>query len=167
VLSGLRDPQQHARVTDTRSGIQFDLDDVRYVVKLENVVEIAPRVVLRPLPGLEPPLLGAVHYRGRLAVAIDLRARFGLAPRTPRLSDHFLFVQVGSRLIALVVDRVSDVLEYRASDVRPPPPECRHIAGVIESGHEVLLLEDLETVLSVEEAANFDGAAAQLERSTE
>lgn len=162
MLPGLGDPQHHAHVIDARSGIQFDLDDTRYVVDLESVVEIASRVIVKPLPGLKPPLLGAVNYRGRLAVAVDLRARFGLTPRAAHLSDHFLVVQVGGRLIALVVDRVSDLIRYRASDVRSPPPECRHVRGVIEGGYDLLLLEDLETVLSSEEAADFDDAAAQL-----
>ncbi len=57
--------------------LEFLLDDVRYGLPSERVVEVVPRVLLTPLPATAAHVIGVFRHRGEIAVAIDLRRRLG------------------------------------------------------------------------------------------
>ena len=48
----------------------FTLDETRYAVPAERVLEIVARVVLTPLPAVPAPILGVFSYRGAPMAAV-------------------------------------------------------------------------------------------------
>jgi purine-binding chemotaxis protein CheW len=64
-----------------------------------------------------------------------------------------IVVTVGSRIIGLVVDAVSDVLDIARNDIRPAPElgqrdDTRFISGMVHVGERLVVLLDIATLLA-------------------
>ncbi|ATB47037.1 chemotaxis protein CheW [Corallococcus macrosporus] len=75
----------------------------------ESVQEVVRLVELEPLPGAPAHVAGTFVYRGSPAVVVDLAALLGVK-REASLDAH-LVVCGGARTIAVLVDRVRDLVE--------------------------------------------------------
>ena len=79
------------------------------LLPVEAVLEVVRLVAVEPLPAARPHVRGTMLYRGSPAVVVDLAALLG-SPREPDLDAH-LVICGGSRLVAVLVDRVRDLVE--------------------------------------------------------
>ncbi|MDB4930787.1 MAG: uncharacterized protein JWM10_3271 [Myxococcaceae bacterium] len=147
----------HDRVTEL---LEFTIASTRYAVAAARVVEVVPRVWLTPLAGAAPIVAGAFNYRGSAIVAVDLRARFGAAPRAPAVDDHLVVVRGARRVLALIVDRVNDLREVDVAAVQPVSVPARYVRGVVALDDGLLLLHDLDAVLSLDEEDSVTAALA-------
>jgi purine-binding chemotaxis protein CheW len=138
--------------------LEFAIEGSRYGVRLERVIEVAPRVHLTPLPGTAPHVAGAFVYRGEIALAVDVRPRLRHPPRRPSLHDHLIVTRGRRRPIAAVVDRVVGLREIEPSAIAEAPVASAGIAGVVVLPDGLLLLDGLETVLSAEDEERAEAA---------
>lgn len=138
--------------------LEFALDDVRYGLPTSRVLEVALRVLVTPLPGALPPVVGVIQWRGVLTGVVDLRARLGHSARGPRLDDHFIIAQTANVPVALIVDRVRGFFEVTDESLATPPSPSAHISAVAALPDGLLLIEDLDAALTpTEEAAIAQG----------
>ena len=72
--------------------LTFTAGDNRYAVDVARVVELVPRVGLRPIPHAPAYLAGLLGYRGQVVPVIDLGALLGAAPCQDRLSTRIILV---------------------------------------------------------------------------
>ncbi|WNG15806.1 chemotaxis protein CheW [Cystobacter fuscus] len=79
------------------------------LLPVEAVLEVVRLVAIEPLPAALPHVRGTMLYRGTPAVVVDLAAMLGV-PREPELDAH-LVICGGSRMVAVLVDRVRDLVE--------------------------------------------------------
>ena len=112
------------------------------------------------LPHGPAHLLGVVNLRGTIVPLMDLRVRLQLAQATYDAHTVVIVVNVGQRVVGLVVDSVSDVLSLRPEQMRPVPalesgfaPEHLLALGCVDE--RTLLLLDIEQYL-----ASSQGTAA-------
>lgn len=138
--------------------VEFAIDDQRYALPLAGVLEIALRVEIVPLAGTADPVVGLVRHRAEAAVAVDLRKRLGHPPRAPQLDDHLILARTSRRRVALIVDRVVGLRRVEEAAVTPPQAPSAHVRGVVVLDDGLLLLSDLEAVLSLDEEAAIDRA---------
>ncbi|MBJ6763336.1 chemotaxis protein CheW [Myxococcaceae bacterium JPH2] len=75
----------------------------------DSVQEVVRLVALDSLPGAPKHVVGSFMYRGSPAVVVDVARLLGVR-REPDLDSH-LVVCKGQRLVALLVDRVKDLVE--------------------------------------------------------
>jgi purine-binding chemotaxis protein CheW len=139
----------------------FVLDDVQYALQSEAVAEIIRAVAVTPLPNAPPVIEGIIDVRGRVAPVFDLRLRFGRPSRPVAVSDHFILVRATTRLAALHVDRVLDLIDVDASAVDPIGSQVAssaHIAGVALLPAGMALIHDVDTFLSAAESESLDAA---------
>jgi purine-binding chemotaxis protein CheW len=136
--------------------LEFQLAEARYAVPVERVIEVVPRVWVTPLPGAAPVVAGVFNYRGSVTVAVDLRPRLGHPSRSPTPDDHLIVVQGARRVLALVVDRVSDLRALEPGSVQAPSIPLRHVRGIAALDDGLLLIEDLDAVLSLDEEESVD-----------
>ena len=140
--------------------LRFTIDDVRYGVDIDCVAEVAPRVLLTELPGAQDFVEGLFSYQGKLCVAVSLRQRLGHPSRAPALSDHIVVVRGRRRLLGLVVDRVTDDARVAAREIEATTEGSRHIKGVLPLGDGLLLIEDVDAMLTDEEERALDESIA-------
>jgi purine-binding chemotaxis protein CheW len=114
--------------------VGFAVGDVHYAVPIARVKEIANPITVVGLPHAPPAIVGVADYRGDVVPVVDLRTRFGLAPAEVTRRTKWIVVQVASRLVALVVDSVTEVFGTAGSELRAPPviggDDVRGIEGV-------------------------------------
>ena len=97
--------------------LTFRIADAPFAIAVGRVVEVVPRVALRPVPGAPESLAGLLHYRGKAVPVVDLAIKMGHPGCGDRLNTRIILVEVGAAsLIGLVAERVDDVREIDEDD---------------------------------------------------
>ena len=141
-----------AAATAPREYLAFKLDTGDYGIDILRVQEIrafeAP-TRLAHAPGF---VKGVINLRGSIVPIIDLRLKFGLDAAACDAFTVVIVVQVGHRVMGLVVDAVDDVVGLDATQHRPVPLREAHAPaaplqaiGVLDS--RLLMLLDIDKLL--------------------
>ena len=153
-----------ASVTD-HEYLTFTLGSEEYGVDILKVQEIRGYEKVTAIPAAPAVLKGVVNLRGTIVPVLDLRTKFALpAPRADSQSV-VIVLHLGGRMLGTMVDAVSDVIRLTPSEVRPPPQlggvvDASYIAGVATQGGRMILLLDIEKLLSSGELNLLREAAA-------
>jgi purine-binding chemotaxis protein CheW len=96
---------------------------------------------------------------------VDLRIRFGMEAIEYTQFNVIIVINVGTKIMGLLVDAVSDVLNVGAGDVRPAPDfgaraDTRFISGMAAAGDKVAVLLDIDSLLTEDDLAVADDASA-------
>ena len=149
----------------TESYILFELDDAAYAVRSDHVQHVEMLEHVTPVPNTAPAVDGVVFSRGHVYPAINLRARFGLARRPYDSRTRLIFLKVGDRVVALIVDSARAFQRIASDQIRPIEHtlvgvQGNHVEGVATvKGRSVLIL-DVGAVLTLEETTLPAGAPA-------
>jgi chemotaxis signal transduction protein len=96
----------------------FFLDENRYAIPLTSVERVYPAVEITPCEAEhKSEFLGFVNVHGELIPVVNARARFGLPDKAVTVSDMMVVALDGEHKLAMIVDRVADVLEYSAEQM--------------------------------------------------
>ncbi len=147
----------------TREVLVFVLGTEEYGVDILKVQEIRGYEKVKPIPAAPEYLKGVMSLRGIIVPVIDLRVKFGLEAKY----DSFTVVvilRVAKRIIGVVVDGVSDVVQLTASEVKPAPNlgslvDQSYLAGVATREERMIMLMDIERFLSSAELGLLGEAA--------
>jgi purine-binding chemotaxis protein CheW len=74
-----------------------------------------------PLPQSPQYMRGVINLRGAVLPIMDLAERLDLPPTQPSERSVIIVVQVGERLVGLLVDAVSDILSINPDQIQPTP----------------------------------------------
>jgi purine-binding chemotaxis protein CheW len=141
--------------------LSFTLGHQRYALRLDAVERAVRIVEIVPLPQAPDIVLGVIDVHGRIIPVVDTRKRFGLPARRLTLDDHLIIARTPNRSLALLVDRVNDAIECAATDVTAAAeilPGIGYVDGVAKLADGTILIHDLATFLSLDEAAGLDAA---------
>jgi purine-binding chemotaxis protein CheW len=146
-----------------RSFVRLTLDGLNLALPLAAVERVVRSVAVTPLPGAPACIAGAIDFHGTVVAVADLRERFGLPPAPVRMTDHFVFARTPSRLLALVADAAQGVVEVEDSDrvdAGAVAGGLERISGIARTADGLLLIQDLERLLSSGEEALLQQALA-------
>ena len=93
--------------------------------------------------------------------AINIRKRFNHPPRDIRLSEHLIIAWTGKRTVALLVDETSGVVDCPPEKIVPVGeilPGLAFVDGAVKLENGLILIHDLERLLSLEEEMAIDRA---------
>ncbi|WP_432735680.1 chemotaxis protein CheW [Maridesulfovibrio sp. FT414] len=141
--------------------VVFDIDGTSMAIPSVLVDKVERAVLLTPVPEAPSPVLGVVSDGGDIVPVLGLRARLGLQERNVRLSDRLLFSRCGGRRVAVLADSVGAVVEIipekarGMQDIWPGVLFLKSIAGL---GGDVVLMQDMDAVLSSEQEFRLDEA---------
>lgn len=125
------------RLDPRKSLVGFVVGEVTYALEIGAVREVTNPLPVVALPQAPAAVMGVADYRGAIVPVVDLRLKFNLAPTAATRKTKWIVMDAGSRLVALVVDSVTEVFGMGASGVRQAPflgqgDAQRGIAGVVE-----------------------------------
>ncbi|MDO8458319.1 MAG: chemotaxis protein CheW [Burkholderiaceae bacterium] len=137
--------------------LSFRLGSEEYGIDILRVQEI--RGYDKPTRMANTPsfIKGVVNLRGVIVPIIDLRMKFGLSEVNYDGMTVTIVLNIGQRVIGVVVDSVSDVIALQGQDIKPAPEfsgalSTEHIIGLgtIKTGDEerMLILMDIEKLMS-------------------
>ncbi len=147
-----RDPTGFA--ADGRQYLTFRLANEEYGLEILRVQEIKGYSKVTPLPNTPPEVKGVMNLRGAVVPVIDLRCRFGLPQAEYTRFTVIIVVTVGHRVLGLVVDAVSDVLNVGGKDAVPPPElgagvDTSYLTGIARSGDRLVSLLNIDRLVGV------------------
>jgi purine-binding chemotaxis protein CheW len=101
--------------------ISFAIGDDQYGVDIMAVREIKGWTQIKRLPGQPDYVRGVLNLRGVIVPIVDLRCRFGLGSTEATPLHIVIIVQIESRLIGLLADRVLDIVSLDPSQLQRVP----------------------------------------------
>lgn len=136
--------------------VTFSIGEEEFGVNILKVQEIIRTMEITKVPRSPDFVEGVINLRGKVIPIIDLRRRFGLAPRPEDKDTRIIVIEINSIIVGFVVDAVSEVLRIPASTVEPPPPvvagvDSDYISGVGKLQDRLLIMLDLDKLLSSED----------------
>jgi len=133
--------------------ISFAIGDDQYGVDIMAVREIKGWSEITHLPKQPDYVRGVLNLRGVIVPIIDLRCRFGqgLTEATPL--HIVIIVQIGSRPVGLLADRVLDIVSLDASQIQAVPRIARggrvdFLSGLVTVEGAMIALIDLSNLLT-------------------
>ena len=145
--------------------LTFRLAEATYGIGILKVQEIIGLLRVTPVPGTPAFVRGVINLRGRVIPVVDLRTRFGM-PVTPDTDRTCIVItQVegrrGQATMGVIVEDVAEVVDLPADRLEDVPEfgigvRTDFLTGVGRHGDEVVLLLDIDAVLSQEEAELVD-----------
>ncbi|HYD51785.1 MAG TPA: chemotaxis protein CheW [Gemmatimonadaceae bacterium] len=143
---------------DENQFLTFVLNGEEYGLRILKVQEIKGFTGVTPIPGTPAYIKGVMNLRGTVVPVVDLRAKFGMPAAEYDKFTVIVVVDVGPRIVGLIVDAVSDVLNFADGDVAPPPMlgtdiDTSFLTGMAKAGEKLVLLLDIDAVIGAEVAA--------------
>ncbi len=135
--------------------LTFEIDFEEYGIEIANIKEIISICPITLVPQTPPSVKGIINLRGDIIPVIDVRKRFGKAPKDYDALTCIVVIEFNQFVLGLIVDSVKEVMFIDEANVLPPPSAklsfynqfVRNIGRVNDS---VKLLLDLDKFLSQE-----------------
>jgi purine-binding chemotaxis protein CheW len=133
--------------------LAFKLGSEEYGVNILCVQEIRSFEKPTTLAHAPAEILGVVNLRGTIVPIIDMRIQLRLAQAAYNAHTVVIVVNVGRRVVGLVVDSVSDVLTLLPGQMRPVPAldsgfASEHLLALGSVDDRMLILLDIEKYLA-------------------
>lgn len=150
---GMMEKLDELSASGAREYLTFRLDQEEYGIDILKVQEIR---------GYEPPtrvanapdfIKGVVNLRGTIVPIVDMRLKFNCSKAEYDAFTVVIVLNLRSRIVGIVVDSVSDVMELPPESLKAAPD----IDSVIDSGavlglgsleDRMLILLDIERLMS-------------------
>jgi purine-binding chemotaxis protein CheW len=148
-----------------REFLAFKLGGEEYGIDILRVQEIRSYEEPTRIANAPPFLKGVVNLRGIIVPIVDLRIRFALDEARYDAFTVVIVLNIGSRVVGVVVDAVSDVLTFTPDRLRPVPEFSSAVAsehllalGTIEQ--RMVILIDIERLIRSPDLALVDADEA-------
>jgi purine-binding chemotaxis protein CheW len=136
-----------------REYLTFRLDQEEYGIDILKVQEIR---------GYEPPtrianapnfIKGVVNLRGTIVPIVDMRLKFNCSKAEYDSFTVVIILNLHSRIVGIVVDSVSDVMELPPESLKAAPDvdsviDGDAVLGLGSLGDRMLILLDIEKLMS-------------------
>lgn len=138
---------------DIKQFLTFKLAGEEYGVGILSVQEIRGWSAVTAIPHSPNWLLGVINLRGAVVPIIDLRIKFDFAKADYNEFTVVIILNVGARVIGIVVDGVSDVITLGREQIKPAPPlgantDTSHIIGFGTLDERMRILVDVEKLMA-------------------
>ena len=142
--------------------VTFRLENESYGINVMQVQEVLRYTEIAPVPGAPPYVLGIINLRGNVVTVIDTRSRFGLPDADTTDQTRIVIIEAENQVVGILVDAVAEVVYLRQSEIETTPnvgneESAKFIQGVCHKNDELLILVDLEKLMSDEEWMEISG----------
>ncbi len=151
--------------------LTFIMAEEEYGVDILCVQEIRGWESATPIPNAPAHIKGVINLRGTIVPIVDLRQCFGLEAIEYTAVTVVIVLKVetvkGSRIMGIVVDAVSDVYTLAESEMKPAPDlgdevNTDFIRGLVNVDEKMVILLEIDRLLSMEELPNLAEVSSQL-----
>ena len=141
--------------------VTFSIGSEEFGVDILKVMEIIRTMEITKVPKAPDFVEGVINLRGSVIPILDLRRRFGLEIKTGDIETRIIVIEASGMTVGFVVDSVSKVLRIPVKTVEPAPPvvagvESDYISGVGKLGDRLLILLDLDKLLSADDIESLN-----------
>jgi len=139
----------------------FTRGDEEYGIDILKVQEIRGYDQVTRIANTPAFIKGVTNLRGVIVPILDLRVKFAQEDVIYNENTVVIVLNFENRVVGIVVDGVSDVLSLTQDQIRPAPEfavtmSTEYLTGLGSLGDRMLILVDIEKLLSSEEMALVD-----------
>lgn len=156
----MRTAQVQASV-NSREFLVFALGKEEYAIDILKVQEIRGYENVTRIANAPDFIKGVTNLRGIIVPIVDLRIKFSVSESTYDSQTIVIIVNIGKRVVGVVVDGVSDVMTLADDQISPAPEfsaglPLDYLYGLGNLDNRMLVLLDIEKLLTSEELALVD-----------
>src|SRR4051812_37848617 len=145
--------------------LAFTLGKEEYGIDILKVQEIRGYEAVTRIANAPQFIKGVINLRGIIIPVVDMRIKFNLG--TP-IYDQFtvvIILNIGGRVMGMVVDSVSDVTTLSPEQVKPAPEmgttfDNDYLIGLGTLEERMLILVDIDKLMSSAEMGLIDNLGA-------
>lgn len=144
------------QLSKIRKVIVFKLNDEEYAISIDQVGSIEMMHPITRVPQAYDFIKGVMNLRGTVIPVIDLRKRFGIESIEPTEETRIIVFHLENMEVGLIVDVANDIVDIDEEKIESPPEvvgtvHIDYIEGVVKFNERLLILLDLEKVLTTDE----------------
>jgi purine-binding chemotaxis protein CheW len=151
----------------TETGLEcltFTLGAEEYGIDILKVQEIRGYDAVTRIANTPDFIKGVINLRGVIVPIVDMRIKFQLGTVEYNQFTVVIILNVGTRVVGMVVDGVSDVITLSAEQVRAAPElssslDTRFIRGLGTVEDRMIILVDIEALMTSPALELVDAAA--------
>ncbi|KQY52731.1 chemotaxis protein CheW [Lysobacter sp. Root494] len=149
----------------TAEFLTFALGSEEYGVDILKVKEIRGYDAVTRLPDAPDYIKGVINLRGTIVPVIDMRLKFRLERAEYTALTVMIVLNVADRVVGMVVDSVSDVVQLSGEQVRAVPEigatiDRQFLTGIGTLDERMLILLDIERLMASTEMGLVTAQAA-------
>lgn len=142
----------------------FRLGEEEYGIDILSVQEIRGYEGVTRIANAPAFIKGVTNLRGVIVPIVDLRLKFNLGSADYTAQTVVIVLNIGQRVVGVVVDGVSDVLSLGGEQIKPAPEfgatlSTHYLMGLGSLEDRMLILVDIEKLMTSDEMALIDRAA--------
>jgi len=147
--------------------LTFTLGKEEYGIEILKVQEIRGYEAVTRIANAPEFIKGVVNLRGIIVPIVDMRIKFNLGDAEYNQFTVVIILNVAGRVVGIVVDSVSDVIQLTTDQIRPAPDfssatfDTKYITGLGTIDQRMLILVDIERLMSGVDMGLMEQAAAQ------
>ncbi|MDA0781033.1 MAG: chemotaxis protein CheW [Rickettsiales bacterium] len=136
---------------DIAQFLTFKVDNELYGVDLLSIREIKGWTETTRLPNSPPFMKGVINLRGAVIPIFDLKGRFDMGETKATEKHVVIIIAVGQRLIGILVDAVSDIIEVAQNDIKQAPQmemkvDDKFVKGLISLDDKMVVVLDINSL---------------------
>lgn len=136
--------------------VKFHIADEVFGIEIRQIFKILKPQEIFKVPNTPPFIEGLINLRGKVLTVFNLRKRFNMPEKENDENTKILIINHNDLLLGFTVDSVSEIVRVPDEDFVETPPELRSfdrrfLAGVAKVGEKLVLLLNLDKVLTPDE----------------
>jgi purine-binding chemotaxis protein CheW len=148
--------------------LTFAIGDEEYGVPVLKVREIIKMMDITLVPQVPAHVKGVINLRGKVIPVVDLRLKFGFSEQAYTERTCIIVIEValavGSVMMGIVVDAVSEVLNIALDEIEQTPEfgervTTDYMKGMAKVKGKVKILLDLDRVLGADGVVSLRASA--------
>jgi purine-binding chemotaxis protein CheW len=145
--------------------LAFTLGKEEYGIDILKVQEIRGYETVTRIANAPDFIKGVVNLRGIIVPIVDMRIKFQLGEPTYDQFTVVIILNIGGRVVGMVVDSVSDVITLSPEQIKPAPEmgtalNTDYLVGLGTIEQRMLILVDIDRLMSSSEMGLIDKIAA-------
>lgn len=148
-----------------REFLAFTLGREEYGIDILKVQEIRGYEAVTRIANAPEFVKGVVNLRGIIVPIVDMRIKFNLGEPTYDQFTVVIILNIGGRVVGMVVDSVSDVITLSTEQVKPAPEmgtalNTDYLIGLGTLDERMLILVDIDRLMSSTDMGLIEKIAA-------
>jgi purine-binding chemotaxis protein CheW len=145
--------------------LAFTLGKEEYGIHILKVQEIRGYESVTRIANAPEFIKGVVNLRGIIVPIVDMRIKFNLGEPTYDQFTVVIILNIGGRVVGMVVDSVSDVTTLSPEQIKPAPEmgtvlNTDYLIGLGTLDQRMLILVDIDRLMSSDEMGLIEKIAA-------
>ena len=152
-----RQSRHFVEMRKMREFLTFNLGNEEYGIDILKVQEIRGYEAVTRIANTPAFIKGVINLRGIIVPIVDMRIKFALGEPVYNEFTVAIILNIGKRVIGIVVDTVSDVVSLPEDEIHPAPElgtfDTQFLMGLAAVNERMLILIDIERLMTSAEMA--------------